>query len=94
MVKSSLDEKQKQKLIDAIIADNPQLAKDNLQLYYIERMVESYLIDPDAFNRTTTEVIKQEKKAQKEGDLKTLAKPAPTDIVCISKVETLPEDDL
>lgn len=75
---------QKQKLIDAIIQDNPQLAKDTLQKYYIEQMVESYLYDPDDFNRKTTEAMKEEKKKKKESEV--VVKP-PEEIVCISKIE-------
>lgn len=81
---SKICEKQKQKLIDAIIADNPEVGKDTLSHYYIERMVESYLLDPNEFNRRTSDAIKADKKKKKEGE--EVAK-MPEEIVCISKVE-------
>ena len=84
-----IDEKQKQKLIEAIFADNPQLGKDTLQYYYIERMVESYLIDPDAFNRKTTEAMKEQKKKDKDEVVSKM----PDEIVCISKVEAKEENE-
>lgn len=87
----AIDEKQKKKMIDAIIADFPHLGKDNLQYYYMERMVESYLLDPNTFNRQTTEAIKQEKKAKKEGHE---VQPFPEEIVCISKIETEEESPM
>jgi hypothetical protein len=80
-----LDEKQKKKIIDAILADNPHLAKDTLHNYYLERLVESYLIDPDNFNRSTTDAIKHDKKTKKEGDVEVSM--MPKEVVCISKVE-------
>jgi hypothetical protein len=87
----AIDEKQKKKMIDAIIEDFPHLGKDNLQYYYMERMVESYLLDPDTFNRQTTNAIKQEKKAKKEGQQ---PQPFPEEIVCISKIETEEESPM
>jgi hypothetical protein len=84
-----IDEKQKAKLIEAIFADNPQLGKDSLQYYYIERMVESYLIDPDAFNRRTTEAMKEYKKKGKDE----VGNKMPDEIVCISKVEAKEDED-
>ena len=84
-----IDEKQKEKLIEAIMKDNPTLGKDSLQQYYITQLVESYLIDPDTFNRKTTEIMKQEKK-KKDGDE---VRKMPDEIVCISKVEAENEED-
>lgn len=81
---NNIDEKQKKKIINAILADNPHLAKDTLQNYYLERMVESYLIDPNNFNRMTSEAIKQDKK---RGEEVQRDNPLPKEIICITKEE-------
>lgn len=74
--------KQKKHLLDAIVADNPDVAKDSLQQYYIERMIEAYLIDPDHFNKETSKVMKEEKKKKPEDKQEPVK-----EIVCITKVE-------
>jgi hypothetical protein len=81
---SKIDDKQKKHLLDAIIADNPDVAKDSLQQYYIERMIEAYLIDPDHFNKETSKHMKEEKKKKPEEKEE---QEAIKEIVCISKVE-------
>lgn len=86
---SKIDEKQKKHLLDAIKADNPDVAKDSLQQYYIERLVESYLLDPDHFNKETTKHMKQEKKKKPEDKKE---QEAIKEIVCISKVEAEKEE--
>lgn len=86
---AKIDDKQKEKLIEAILKDNPQIRGDALKSYYIEQLVESYLLDPDTFNRKTTEMMKQEKK--KKGDVE--VRKMPEEIVCISKVEAEQEGE-
>jgi hypothetical protein len=74
------DEKQKAAITEAIFKDNPDLKKDPLQIYYIEKMVESYLTDPDMFNKKTDDYRKLEKKGKLPSHKK-----LPDEIVCITK---------
>lgn len=76
-----IDKKQKDIMVQSILRDYPDLQKDSLQLHYIENMVESYLLNPDDFNRKTTEIMKKEKKVAVE------TKKMPDEIVSISKIE-------
>jgi hypothetical protein len=74
--KTPIDEKQKKAMCAAVFKDYPEFEKDPLQHYYIERLVESYLVDPDTFNRKTDEFRKKEKKGQLPAP-----KPLPEEIV-------------
>ena len=84
---SKIDEKQKKHLLEAVLKEHPEIQGDSLQLHYVERMIESYLLNPNEFNRQTTELIKQEKKNPTE------AHKLPEEIICISKVEAEAEQD-
>lgn len=74
------DEKQRQAMCDAIFKDHPDLKKDSLQIYYVDKLVESYLTDPDTFNKRTTEYQKVERKGKLPEPKK-----LPQEIVCITK---------
>jgi hypothetical protein len=86
---NKIDEKQKKHYIELVLKEHPELGKDALQLHYIEQMVESYLHDPDEFNRKTTEIIKKEKKKPPQEPQK-----LPDEIVCISKIEAKEEEGI
>lgn len=80
-----IDEKQKALLLEKIYADNPEIQRDTLKRYCIEKVLEAYLLDPDTFNKKTTELIKKEKK--KLQDEQPEAKPEnPKEIICITKI--------
>jgi hypothetical protein len=79
--KLNINEKQKNEMMQKIFADYPDAKRDSLQSYYIEKLVESYLVNPDEFNRKTTEWKKQEKKGKLPEPKK-----VPEEVVCIEKI--------
>lgn len=84
-----VDDKQKALLLEKIYADNPEIRVDTLKKYCIEKVVEAYLLDPDGFNKKTTELMKKEKKQLKKGDDggDKEAKPEePKEIICITRI--------
>jgi hypothetical protein len=70
---------QKDKWIEQIYNDYPDLKNDALKRHYVEQMVESYLADEKKFKSIAYEM-------RKKGDID--QKPIPDEIVAISKVET------
>lgn len=85
---SKADDKQKKHLLEVILKAHPDIHNDSLQIHYVEQMIESYLLNPDEFNRKTTELIKKEKKNPPAEPNK-----LPEEIICISKVEAEEEKD-
>lgn len=85
---SKIDDKQKKHYIDLVLKEHPELSGDALQLHYVEQMVESYLFNPDEFNRKTAELIKKEKKNPPTEPSK-----LPDEIICISKIEAEEEKE-
>jgi hypothetical protein len=83
-----VDEKQKALLLEKIYAEHPALQADALKKYCIEKCLEAYLLDPDTFNKKTTELMKKEKKKLKKDDDNDEApeKPVESEIVCITKI--------
>jgi hypothetical protein len=84
----TIDNKQKQVLLDKIYAEHPELQSDSLKKYCIEKVLEAYLLDPDAFNKKTTELMKKEKKKAKkeEEEERTPEKVGENEIICITRI--------
>jgi NAD(P)H-flavin reductase len=82
----TIDNKQKQVLLDKIYADHPELQRDTLKKYCIEKVMEAYLLDPDAFNKKTAELMKKEKKKAKNEEEKTPDKVGENEIICITRI--------
>jgi hypothetical protein len=85
---SKVDEKQKKHMLQVILNAHPEIHNDNLQIHYVEQLIESYLIDPNEFNRKTAELVKKEKKNPPAEGSK-----LPDEIVCISKIEAEEEKE-
>ena len=73
------NQRKKDALLESIFKQHPELESDTLKKYMVAQLVDSYLHDPDAFNKLTTEF---EKKARK-GDLPTHT-PLPDEIQCVT----------
>ena len=70
-------------LMESIFRDFPECRVDSLKRYAVEKMVETYLGDPDTFNKKATELMKKDKKNKEVIEPKKL----PEEIVCIEKVD-------
>lgn len=81
-----VDEKQKALLLEKIYAEHPEIRADTLKKYCIEKVLEAYLLDPDAFNKKTTELMKKEKKKLKNEDENSPKKTGENEIICITKI--------
>lgn len=81
----------KEVMLDKIYQDYPDYNRDSLKRHIIENMVDSFLKDPDAFNRRQTEIQKKEKK----GTLEKLRK-IESEVICIERkdadTQTVPQD--
>lgn len=69
--------------MESIFKDFPECKVDSLKRYMVEKMVETYLGDPDTFNKKATELMKKEKKKKETIEPKKF----PEEIVCIEKVD-------
>lgn len=85
----TIDEKQKNLLLEKIYAEHPEIQGDTLKKYCVEKVLEAYLLDPDAFNKKTTELMKKEKKKLKKGEEQegeVNPPDEPKEIICITKI--------
>jgi hypothetical protein len=69
----------KEKWIEQIFNDYPDLKTDTLKHHYIENMIDAYLADEKTFKKMTYEL-------KSKGDEPKLTK-VPDEVVCIGKVE-------
>lgn len=85
---TKIDEKQKSLLLEKIYADHPEIKTDSLKTYCIEKLLETYLLDPKSFCEKTNELMKKEKKKLKRGEENEgdTAPPKPKEIICITKI--------
>lgn len=71
-----IDEKEKEKWLEQMLEEYPELKYDRLKRYYIEQLIDAYQTNPKAFR----ENVKQNKNHQVE------PKQLPAEIICVSKI--------
>lgn len=74
-----LNQNNKEKWIEQIYADYPDLKNDSLKRHYVEQMVDAFLADEKKFKQMTQELKKSGKEYKQE--------PIPTEIIGIKKIE-------
>jgi hypothetical protein len=84
---NKIDEKQKAVFLEKIYADHPEIKGDKLKSYCVEKLLETYLLDPKSFVDKTNELMKKEKKKLKKGeDTVEKKNDEPKEIIAISKL--------
>lgn len=76
---ATMTQNNKEKWIEHIYADYPDLKTDALKRHYVEQMVDAYIADEKKFKNLTNELKRNGKDYKQE--------PIPSEIIAITKIE-------